>query len=191
MHNNREPRLPVVHHPEYPSNSAAVAAAAGSPSAARHKGSWSTASSQAYVTPQTSYELVSNKRQHNELHNTRNSDQEHMAMSAADSDARPSTPFSPDTLWQRTRGAPLQQQPQQSQNPFSSPEDRESDDIVSPIVPQKSWEQRRSGPMLHYPSMSEVSEFDFGDSNHRRSAADSGDNWNSSRERRDGRHELA
>ncbi|KAK1033828.1 hypothetical protein LTR33_016667 [Friedmanniomyces endolithicus] len=51
--------------------------------------------------------------------------------------------------------------PPPNHNPFASPEDEdEMTDIVSPIIPARSPERRHS-PMVHYPSWSEVSSFDF------------------------------
>jgi len=93
---------------------------------------------------------------------------------------------------------PAQHQPLVTTNPFSSSEDEE-DDVVSPILPSKHPERRHS-PMVHYPSWSEVSEFDFrGDGRQSRlqnmssSETDGGDGWKPirDRERHDGRYELA
>ena len=66
--------------------------------------------------------------------------------------------------------------------------DEEAADMVSPMASTKRHTQ--PFPMVHYPSWSEVSDFDF--------AVDSGssfkrntvDGWHPSRERRDGRYEL-
>ena len=120
---------------------------------------------------------------------------------------RPPTPFSPMEMMgfgAARPGPPSQverrdfgQNPAQGQptNPFSSPEDEE-DDIVSPILPSRSPERRHS-PMVHYPSWSEVSEFDFhgdgrqGVRNMSSSETDGGDGWHPVRERTDGRYELA
>lgn len=80
-------------------------------------------------------------------------------------------------------------------HPFSSPSDEE-DDVMSPIIPSRSPDRRYS-PMVHYPSWSEVSEFDFhGDGrrglrNMSSSETDGGDGWHPAGERRDGRYELA
>ncbi|KAK3652631.1 hypothetical protein LTR56_001996 [Elasticomyces elasticus] len=70
----------------------------------------------------------------------------------------PIVPAMMTTSWaQRMHG----EQPQQPQhNPFASPEDDEHDDVISPIIPIRSPERRHS-PMVHYPSWTEVSEFDF------------------------------
>ncbi|KAK0266699.1 hypothetical protein LTR91_022387 [Friedmanniomyces endolithicus] len=92
---------------------------------------------------------------------------------------RSTTPFTPammSTSWaQRMNDDPQHQNPYHNQyhheealhlpppnhNPFASPEDEdEMDDIVSPIIPARSPERRHS-PMVHYPSWSEVSSFDF------------------------------
>lgn len=122
---------------------------------------------------------------------------------------RPPTPFSPMEMmgFGASRTAPPSQverrdfgrNPAQGQphtaNPFSSPEDEEPD-VVSPILPSKSPERRHS-PMVHYPSWSEVSEFDFhGDGrrelrNMSSGDTDGGDGWRPLRERTDGRYELA
>lgn len=120
---------------------------------------------------------------------------------------RPPTPFSPMEMmgFGASRAAPPSQverrdfgnNPAQSQaaNPFTSPEDEE-DDIVSPILPSRSPERRHS-PMVHYPSWSEVSEFDFnGDGrqglrNMSSSETDGGDGWQPTRDRMSGRYELA
>ena len=89
------------------------------------------------------------------------------------------------------------QQSIQTSNPFSSPDDREDEDVISPILPSRRSPVQRSPPMVHYPSWSEVSEFDFqgdGRRGHRNTnSIDSvgGDAWHSSQERRDGRHEMA
>ena len=101
-------------------------------------------------------------------------------------DARPPTPFSPMMMQQ----PPLPvMKPRLHVNPFSSPEDAEADDVVSPIAPTRSPERRYS-PMVHYPSWDEVSEFNFsGDESDRRE--DGGDGWRPRRERKVGRYELA
>lgn len=77
-------------------------------------------------------------------------------------------------------------------NPFSSAEDREADDVVSPILPSKSSD-RMNSPLVHYPSVSEVSEFDFAGRDGESGAVGRGNSgaWRSGRERLDGRHELA
>ncbi|TKA58225.1 hypothetical protein B0A55_12451 [Friedmanniomyces simplex] len=118
------------------------------------------------------------------------------------------TPFSPammmSTSWaQRMHGHDDQPNQQPQHNPFSSPEDDEMDDIVSPIIPARSPERRHS-PMVHYPSWSEVSEFDFageGRAGGRASRAslrgqpsveEAGDGWRPMRgDSVYGRHELA
>lgn len=131
---------------------------------------------------------------------------------------RPPTPFSPMEMMgfgnasravPPTQTAPARRDfghdpaPQQSRplhNPFSSPEDEETD-LVSPILPSKSPERRHS-PMVHYPSWSEVSEFDFHGDGRRsglrnmssgETTTDGGDGWRPLREREsaEGRYELA
>ena len=89
-----------------------------------------------------------------------------------------------------------------SHNPFASPEDDDIEDerldMVSPIIPARSPERRHS-PMVHYPSWSEVSEFDFSGDNRRvhpslrgqSSNEDGGDGWRPTRESTIGRQELA
>lgn len=122
---------------------------------------------------------------------------------------RPPTPFSPMEMmgFGASRAGPSSQVERRDfgqnqagpqsrpSNPFSSPEDEE-DDLVSPILPSRSPERRHS-PMVHYPSWSEVSSFDFhGDGrqglrNMSSSETDGGDGWHPVRERTDGRYELA
>ena len=103
--------------------------------------------------------------------------------------SRPPTPFSP-LMMQQMPGP--SQRPQIHVNPFASSEDREAEDVVSPIVPTRSPERRYS-PVVHYPSWDEVSEFNFSDDERaaRAQAADGGDGYRRVMERRDGRHELA
>jgi FtsZ-interacting cell division protein ZipA len=102
--------------------------------------------------------------------------------------SRPPTPFSP-LMMQQMPGP--SHRPQLHVNPFASAEDREAEDLVSPIVPTRSPERRYS-PIVHYPSWDEVSEFDFsGDERERRRNYDGGDGYRPTREQRDGRHELA
>lgn len=97
------------------------------------------------------------------------------------------------------------QQPVRHKNPFSSPEDTEAieaDDAVSPIVPTKHLHRRHS-PQVHYPSWSEMSEFNFTDEarsygagrslREQSSGSDGDDGWRPLREKDSvvGRHELA
>lgn len=122
---------------------------------------------------------------------------------------RPPTPFSPMEMmgFGASKAAPSSQverrdfgqnpaQGQQHTNPFASPEDGEEDDLVSPILPSRSPERRHS-PTVHYPSWSEVSEFDFhGDGrqsvrNVSSVETDGGDGWHPVQERTQGRYELA
>ena len=112
--------------------------------------------------------------------------------SSSGRDDRPPTPFSPLMMMQ-TSGPNTQQQRYDSQrtNPFSSPEDDEAADVISPILPTRSPERRYS-PVVHYPSWSEVSDFDFSGSGTSRSDEDGRDGWHPSRERKkEGRYELA
>ena len=84
------------------------------------------------------------------------------------------------------------QQNDTRQNPFRSSEDDEIRDVVSPIAPVKTAERVRSFPMVHYPSWSEVSDFDFaGNGGAGRPERRTVDGWHPWRERKDGRHELA
>ena len=102
--------------------------------------------------------------------------------------SRPPTPFSP-MMMQQMPGPT--QRPQLHVNPFSSPEDAEADDTVSPIVPTKSPERRYS-PMVHYPSLDEVSQFSFSGDERDRRYDDGGDGWRRSRpQRSNGTFELA
>jgi hypothetical protein len=100
--------------------------------------------------------------------------------------SRPPTPFNPLMMMTTAAGANKHtdkqreyMQIQQHHNPFSSPEDEEADDVVSPILPSRSPERRHS-PQVHYPSWSEVSEFDFGNGRgkeHHSSSESGGDGW--------------
>lgn len=92
---------------------------------------------------------------------------------------RPPTPFSPMMMLQTSSSPPQQQQQQQpQQDPFTSHEDEDiaqrqrltrpfsdvyedEDDLVSPIQPPSKSPARRNNPLVHYPSWSEVSEFNF------------------------------
>jgi hypothetical protein len=84
--------------------------------------------------------------------------------------SRPPTPFSPMMMLQASS-------PPQHTNPFVSeydedaaqrqrltqqePEAYEGDDVVSPMQPPSRSPARRHSPMVHYPSWTEVSEFNF------------------------------
>ncbi|RMY29261.1 hypothetical protein D0866_08820 [Hortaea werneckii] len=68
---------------------------------------------------------------------------------------RPPTPFSPMAMM--ALSPTRDQQP----NPFASAEDDETDDVISPITPPARNPERVRSPMVHYPSWSEISEFDF------------------------------
>jgi hypothetical protein len=105
--------------------------------------------------------------------------------------------------------------PPQTTNPFVSdydedaaqrqrltqpePEAYEGDDLVSPMQPPSRSPARRHSPLVHYPSWSEVSEFDFtgeadiGDRSVRaqRSRSSGGDGYRRDRESVVGRTELA
>lgn len=101
--------------------------------------------------------------------------------------SRPPTPFSPMMMMPMPDPS---SRPALHVNPFSSAEDAEADDVVSPILPGRSPERRHS-PMVHYPSWDEVSEFNFSGNGRDRRAEDGGDGFQSSRQRVDGRHEMA
>ena len=86
---------------------------------------------------------------------------------------------------------------EQRQNPFRSEED---DEVISPISPTSRELERSDHPMVHYPSWSEMSEFDFaGDGRARPSPRErlkpenGDDNAHSLRNREShvGRYELA
>lgn len=68
---------------------------------------------------------------------------------------RPPTPFSPMAMMA------LSPTRDQQHNPFASAEDEEADDVISPIMPPARNPERIHSPMVHYPSWSEISEFDF------------------------------
>lgn len=128
--------------------------------------------------------------------------------SMEDRNSRPPTPFSPMMMLQASS-------PPQTTNPFVSdydedaaqrqrltqqePESYEGDDIVSPMQPPSRSPARRHSPLVHYPSWSEVSEFDFtgeadlGDRSVRaqRSRSSGGDGYRRDRESVVGRTELA
>ena len=111
--------------------------------------------------------------------------------------SRPPTPFSPMAMLSmagpshppQSHHQPFYQH--QNHNPFSSPEDEEADDVISPILPAKNPERRHS-PMVHYPSWDEVNEFDFSGGGRRQPAEDGRDGWRPTRGASIyGRHELA
>ncbi|KAL1585310.1 hypothetical protein WHR41_05778 [Cladosporium halotolerans] len=102
---------------------------------------------------------------------TRRSRSSRRQSSSSDGFSRPPTPFSPMMMMQASS-------PPARQNPFTSVEDAQSsedaaqrqrlthghderDDVVSPIISPTRSPARRSNPLVHYPSWSEVSEFDF------------------------------
>jgi hypothetical protein len=122
--------------------------------------------------------------------------------------SRPPTPFSPMMMLQTSS-------PPQHTNPFVSeydedaaqrqrltqqePEAYEGDDVVSPMQPPSRSPARRHSPMVHYPSWTEVSEFNFSgesdlsDGNMRahRSRSSGGDGYGRDRDSVVGRTELA
>jgi len=77
---------------------------------------------------------------------------------------------------------------------------RETDDVISPIMPPARNPERIHSPMVHYPSWSEISEFDFSGDGRRRNSMrgqysfdHDDDGWRPVRGRDSivGRHELA
>lgn len=129
---------------------------------------------------------------------------------------RPPTPFSPMVMLQASSPPQQQQQPQPQPNPFTSAEDEdiaqrqnltqyqqpdpyEEHDVVSPILPPSKSPARRNSPLVHYPSWSEVSEFNFtGEPNsaernvrQQRSRSSGRDGYGRDRESVVGRTELA
>jgi hypothetical protein len=103
-------------------------------------------------------------------------------------DDRPPTPFSPLMMLQQPGPS---HQPAIYTNPFSSPEDEEADDVVSPIVPPTRNPERRYSPMVHYPSWDEVSAFSFSGDEREGHHEDGGDGWRPPPGRQNGRYELA
>jgi hypothetical protein len=122
--------------------------------------------------------------------------------------SRPPTPFSPMMMLQASS-------PPKHTNPFVSeydedaaqrqrltqqePEAYEGDDVVSPMQPPSRSPARRHSPMVHYPSWTEVSEFNFSgesdlsDGNMRahRSTSSGRDDYGRDRDSVVGRTELA
>lgn len=177
----RELQPPMAMHPAY----------------MRHSSSRSTSEDNPFFTPQERsehYEMEGEQTRHNELGAGAAAEvsQRRRSSSPMRQTSRPPTPFSPMAMMA------LSSHQQRQENPFRSQEDEEADDVISPIVPARSPERRHS-PMVHYPSWSEVSEFDFsGDGKYRRSVRgqssgeeDGEDGWRPRRESVLGRHELA
>jgi hypothetical protein len=122
--------------------------------------------------------------------------------------SRPPTPFSPMMMLQASS-------PPQHANPFVSeydedvaqrqrltqqePETYEGDDVVSPMKLPSRSPARRHSPLVHYPSWSEVSEFNFsgesdlsdGDARMQRIRSYGGDGYRRDRDSVVGRTELA
>ncbi|OQO12173.1 hypothetical protein B0A48_02814 [Cryoendolithus antarcticus] len=146
-----------------------------------------------YITPaEPTYPLESK---------TRRSQSSRHDSSPSGQHSRPVTPFNPLAMM-----SPPQHKQHHAENPFTSPEDElehdlgthrgyhpapydddEERDLVSPILPTRSPE-RRSSPMVHYPSWGEISEFDFGGEGRARK---SGEGYRKERESVVGRMELA
>ncbi|KAM0723080.1 hypothetical protein Q7P37_001280 [Cladosporium fusiforme] len=130
---------------------------------------------------------------------------------------RPPTPFSPMMMMQ-TSSPP--QRNLNNTNPFTSTADdysediaqrqhlirqdydheaNEGNDVVSPMQPPSKSPARRYSPLVHYPSWSEISEFDFTGENNsggrgardRRSGSTGPDGYGRNRESVVGRTELA
>ena len=160
------------------------------PAAVHHQSSRSTSDDNPFLTPQERSTAHLNEIDGRQVH----AELDHGEPAARRSstsirDSRPPTPFSP-LMMQQMPGP--SQKPKIHVNPFASAEDREADDVVSPILPTRSPERRYS-PMVHYPSWDEVSEFDFsGDERERSHVSDGFQPARlAGRERRDGRYELA
>lgn len=154
------------------------------------------------VVPYTPYRPEA-RRSHSSYRRSTSSDR-----SVEERNSRPPTPFSPMMMLQASS-------PPQATNPFVSdydedaaqrqrltqqePEAYEGDDIVSPMQPPSRSPARRHSPLVHYPSWSEVSEFNFtGESDlgdHRvraqRSRSSGDDGYRRDRESVVGRTELA
>jgi len=154
------------------------------------------------VTPYTPYRPEA-RRSHTSYRRSTSSDR-----SLEERNSRPPTPFSPMMMMQASS-------PPQATNPFVSEYDEdlaqrqrltqheleayEGDEIVSPMQPPSRSPARRHSPQVHYPSWSEVSEFNFsgeadlGDRSVRaqRSRGSGGDGYRRDRESVVGRTELA
>ena len=85
----------------------------------------------------------------------------------------------------------LQHQRSQYDYQPSSEEETAEADVISPLAPTQPYDPTRPPRMVHYPSWSEVSEFDFATNNGRSIERKPVPGWNSWIERRDGRDELA
>jgi hypothetical protein len=155
------------------------------------------------VTPYTPYRPEA-RRSHSSYRRSTSSNR-----SVEERNSRPPTPFSPMMMLQASS-------PPQATNPFVSeydedaaqrqrltqyePEAYEGDDLVSPMQPPSRSPGRRHSPLVHYPSWSEVSEFNFteesdlGDHSmraQRSSRSPGGDGYRRDRESVIGRTELA
>jgi len=176
---------PMVMHPAY----------------MRHHSSQSISEDNPFFTPQErsehQYEMQHDLSQHPEVETAAAaagaSSHRHSSNSMRP-ESRPPTPFSPMAMI----GLSSSHAPQQHSNPFTSLEDDEADDVISPIIPARSPERRHS-PIVHYPSWDEVSGFDFAGHGRGRASLreqssneDGGDGWRPARrESVIGRHELA
>lgn len=169
------------------------------PAYVRHYSSQSTSDENPFYTPQERsehhYEMEGDRMHRNELDGAGEVSSHRRSSSSVRRVSRPPTPFSPMAMMGLS-SAPHHEHDQS--NPFGSPEDNEADDVISPIIPARSSERRYS-PMVHYPSWSEVSEFDFSGEGRSRASLrgqssneEGGDGWRPSRrESVIGRHELA
>lgn len=72
----------------------------------------------------------------------------------------------------------------------SSPPHEEAADVVSPMAEAPKKRHTQPFPMVHYPSWSEVSDFDFVGNNGSSYKRNTVDGWHPWRERKDGRYEL-
>lgn len=99
----------------------------------------------------------------------------------------------PTVLFPARPGRSATLQRQQSQPQYASPldEDTPDADVVSPLAPVQPFDPTRPPRMVHYPSWSEVSEFDFATQNGNSIERKPVPGWHPWRERKDGRYELA
>ena len=183
-HHDRQPKMPQVsvmqqRGPTPPLNM--------HPAAMYDSSSRSTSNDDPFLTPmeRSTAELDSHHVQHAELDHQEPAQRR---SSTSIRDSRPPTPFSPLMMSQMPGPS---QRPQLHVNPFASTEDREAEDVISPILPSKSPERRYS-PIVHYPSWDEVNDFNFsGNERGKAPVNDGSDAYRSHRERKSGRYELA
>lgn len=180
----RQPKLPRVSEMQHRGPTPPLSM---HPAVLHEQSSRSTSDDNPFLTPQersTAHlnELEGRQIQHAELDHQEPAQRR---SSTSIGDSRPPTPFSP-LMMQQMPGP--SQKPKIHLNPFASAQDREAEDVVSPILPTRSPERRYS-PIVHYPSWDEVSEFNF--SGDERDRVDGGDGYRPANERKYGRYELA